>query len=270
MKPIQAGRVIGFGIGAAAVLGATIAITASVATASGKGGSGVTLCAGKHGVVTYSKGRSCPNHTKRIAVGSAAQVSKLHKRVASLSKRVNALEGTLTGVTRTHAHGAPLLTISGENVQIVNGSGDETAVNGLGNLILGYNNNPDGLERTGSHNLVVGDDNGYTSYGGLVAGYGNLITGIYASASGGFGNSATGDYSSVSGGTDNTAGGKWSTVIGGDNNLATGVEASITGGVLNSATGSGASILGGYNGTVSSNNCSSIPANPNTSSQCDS
>jgi hypothetical protein len=153
-------------------------------------------------------------------------------------------------------------------VQITNGSGDETTINGLGNLILGYNDNPDGLDRSGSHNLVVGDDNGWSNYGGIVAGYGNLISGIYGSTSGGFGNTASGDYSSVSGGTGNTAGGPYTTVIGGDSNTATGREASITGGVLNSATGTGASILGGYNGTITTDNCTSIPANANTSSQC--
>ena len=48
--------------------------------------------------------------------------------------------------------------------------------------------------------LIVGDDNGYSSVGGIVAGYGNLISGLYASASGGFGNTASGSFSSVSGG----------------------------------------------------------------------
>ncbi|MBV9486724.1 MAG: hypothetical protein JO246_11780 [Frankiaceae bacterium] len=268
MKPNRTGRVIGLGVASAAVLGAAVAITASVAAASSKASAGVTLCAGKHSTVTYAHRGSCPKHTKRLTVADAPRVAKLQHQVKSLTKRVKTLESTLTGVSRTQHHGMPLLTISGENVQVVNGTGDETVVNGLGNLILGYNNNPDALDRTGSHNLVVGDDNGYSSYGGIVAGYGNLISGIYASASGGFGNSASGEYASVSGGTDNEASGRWSTVIGGDNNIASGIEASITGGVLNTAAGSGASILGGYNGTVATDNCASIPSNPNTSSQC--
>jgi len=260
-------------IGGAAGAGVAFAISSSVATASthsptAAAVTGTTLCASKSGVVKYQKNGKCPKHHKTLQVGSQGEVKKLQSQVASLSSQVASLKATLNGVTRAKQHGVETLTISGENVQIVNGSGDETASNGLGNLILGYNDNPDALDRTGSHNLVVGDDNGYTSYGGIVAGYGNLISGIYASASGGFGNSATGDYSSVSGGTDNNASGEWATVIGGDNNSASGVESSVTGGVLNTASGIGSSILGGYDGTVATNNCTSIPTNPNTSAQC--
>jgi hypothetical protein len=267
MKPNQV-RAIGVAVAIAAVVGTAVGVTASVAATSSKASAGLALCVGKHRVVTYPAHGRCPARATQVTAASQSEVASLRKQVTRLTKRVTALEATLQGVTRTHPHGMPVLTIAGENVQIVNGTGDETSVNGLGNLILGYNDNPDALERTGSHNVIVGDDNGYTSYGGIVAGYGNLISGIYASASGGFGNSATGDYSSVSGGIDNTAGGKYATVIGGDNNTATGVEASVTGGVLNSAIGSGSSIVGGYDGTVSTNDCASIPANPNTSSQC--
>ena len=44
--------------------------------------------------------------------------------------------------------------------------------NGLGNLIVGYNElgNPNGDNRTGSHNLVTGQQNSFSSYGGLVVG----------------------------------------------------------------------------------------------------
>jgi hypothetical protein len=102
------------------------------------------------------------------------------------------------------------------NVRIVSGSGStDGAVNGLGNLIVGYNEDVSGNARTGSHNLVVGADQGYTSFGGLVAGYGNQIPGIYCSVSGGQGNTVSGDYSSVSGGIFNTASGYGSAVSGG-------------------------------------------------------
>jgi hypothetical protein len=252
----------------AAGVGIALAITATFATASPKAASGVTLCAGNGGAVTYAKGGHCGKHTKPLIVGGQSEIKKLQSQVGSLSKQVATLRSTLHGVTRAKRHGITTLTIAGENVQIVNGTGHETTVNGLGNLILGYDDNPDALERTGSHNLVIGNDNGYTSYGGMVAGYGNLISGIYASASGGFGNSATGDYSSVSGGTDNHAGGTWATVIGGDNNTASGTESSITGGILNTASGSGTSILGGYDGTVSTDDCASFPTNTHLSAEC--
>ena len=104
---------------------------------------------------------------------------------------------------------------TGCNVHIVSGAGaTDGAVNGLGNLIVGYNEDvavlfpgsPASL-RSGSHNLVVGPGHSYSRYGGLVAGFINIITGSYASVSGGNGNTASGDYSSVSGGNDNRASG---------------------------------------------------------------
>ena len=59
------------------------------------------------------------------------------------------------------------LKIDGCNVQITNGTGSSTTVNGLGNLIIGYNpaNTEPGFPtaKTGSHNLVVGDEHSYTS-----------------------------------------------------------------------------------------------------------
>ena len=54
-------------------------------------------------------------------------------------------------------------------------------------------------------NLVVGPEHSWTSYGGLIAGYNNTVTGAYSSVSGGYDNTASGGYSSVSGGNSNTA-----------------------------------------------------------------
>ncbi len=101
-----------------------------------------------------------------------------------------------------------LLTIKGVNVQIVDGMHKTSSTSGLGNLILGYNaaGNNSGDVRTGSHNLILGDQNNYESYGGIVAGYNNTISGAYASVSGGTGNTASGYTASVSGGTNITQG----------------------------------------------------------------
>ena len=101
------------------------------------------------------------------------------------------------------------VTFSGVNVHIVNGTGTtDGTVNGLGNLIVGYNESRDlGNNRTGSHNIVVGDRLNYSSYGGLVVGNFNTISGSYASVSGGYGNTAKGFSSSVSGEYDRSASG---------------------------------------------------------------
>lgn len=56
------------------------------------------------------------------------------------------------------------------NVQIINGAGSTNTMNGLGNLIIGYNENNlcfehwGDVDRNGSHNLIIGDNNEYSSY----------------------------------------------------------------------------------------------------------
>ena len=149
-----------------------------------------------------------------------------------------------------------LLTISGVNVQIVNGLGTAAAtmgtINGLGNLTIGYNltGNGSGNTRTGSHNLIVGDYNSYSSFGGLIAGNSNSISGPYASVSGGYQNMASADYSSVSGGGGNTASRYTSSVSGGHNNTASGKYSSVSGGLGNKAAGVESTVSGGvFNAT---------------------
>ncbi len=97
------------------------------------------------------------------------------------------------------------LVLSGVNLRIVNGMGQTATTNGLGNLLLGYNESRGTFvpadDRTGSHNLVVGRMNNYLSYGGLVAGHFNEIAGPFATVTGGTVNTASGEAASVSGGS---------------------------------------------------------------------
>jgi hypothetical protein len=104
------------------------------------------------------------------------------------------------------------VVITGANLRIVNGLGSTDTTNGLGNLIVGYNESriPDGLgpdNRMGSHNVVVGKRNNFSSVGGLVVGDLHEISGLFASVSGGQFNTASGLYASVSGGSSNIASG---------------------------------------------------------------
>ena len=74
----------------------------------------------------------------------------------------------------------------GCNVHVRSGAGATgAAVNGLGNLIVGYNEAQPADIRTGSHNLVVGPFHTYSSHGGLVAGLDNAITGPNTTVSSG-------------------------------------------------------------------------------------
>ena len=104
--------------------------------------------------------------------------------------------------------------ISGANLQVVSGEGSTNAlVNGTGNIIIGYDENSSD-DKSGSHNLVVGVGHTYSSFGGIVAGNDNSITGAYSSVSGGLNNIAFGFGSSVSGGINNIASGNNSSASG--------------------------------------------------------
>ena len=118
------------------------------------------------------------------------------------------------------------LLINGANVFIRNGLGSTYATgNGLGNLILGYNEsrnqgaaNPD--VRTGSHNMIVATGANYTLNGSYITGINNTSNGHHASVYGGTGNIATGTYSVVVGGFNNRTTGGWSTILGGRDRTA--------------------------------------------------
>ncbi len=164
-------------------------------------------------------------------------------------------------------------TLSGINLQIVNGLGTTDTINGLGNLIVGYDEVNTWLDyrcslgdyidqttcelnghtwsnshKTGSHYLVLGSRNSYSQYGGMVAGGSNYANGVYSTVTGGFVNTASGSFSSVSGGGNyNTASGYASSVSGGTTNTASEKYSSVSGGSYNTASGWYSSVSGGFN-----------------------
>lgn len=198
-------------------------------------------------------------------------------RIEQLESQVAQLVALLKGVYKSD----DTIVFDGVNVQIVDGTGSTAgkAVNGLGNLIVGYDEDQ-GDRKTGSHNIVVGAHHTYSSYGGLVAGYNNSLSGPYAAVTGGRGNQAIGNYSSVSGGRNNQASGESSTVSGGggtdsaEGNIAfadysavlggrenvagdqylsdhsVGQQSVVSGGEQNLAYGQSSSISGGRNNTT--------------------
>jgi hypothetical protein len=156
--------------------------------------------------------------------------------INSLEARIAKLEKLLTNVTRSGND----IYFNRANVHIRSGSGKtDGKVNGLGNLIVGYNEPRIGdiNIRSGSHNLIIGSRNNYKSFGGLIGGDYNEISGTYASVSGGIFNKANGQYSSISGGHGNTASGYSSSICGGQGNTASGDSSSVSGGATNFASG---------------------------------
>ena len=134
-----------------------------------------------------------------LAVEAAAQAAADSALVGDVSD----LQGKLVFVD---VDGTDMF-ITGANLHIRNGTTHTFIANGVGNLIVGYNEDrPFGPNvRTGSHNVVVGAWNNFSSYGGLVVGSFNTISGSFASVSGGHNNVASGVSASVSGGRVNHA-----------------------------------------------------------------
>lgn len=177
--------------------------------------------------------------------------------IDALELRVDALENnpvTLPACLTTEAVEGQTkddIVFNGCNVHVRDGSGDTGGeVNGLGNLIVGYNETPGDDTRTGSHNLVVGPNHSYTSSGGFVTGFDNEISGPFSSVTGGNENTASGSSSSVSGGYRNRANGNNSSITGGQSNIASGYLSSISGGYQNQANGNTSSISGGNSNTT--------------------
>lgn len=226
----------------------------------------------------------CRRGETPLTWASGFDSSALEARLATLEGQVGALQAENTALKAQVP--ACLSTVNGDavfsgcNVQIVNGSNYTSTTNGKGNLIVGYNEVSD-QARTGSHNLVVGPYHAYTSYGGLVAGYHNEISGPNASVTGGIYNTASGSGSSVSGGQANVASEYVSSVSGGAQNVASGDSSSIaggrsgvasekfssvSGGLGNHATGEYASVSGGRDNTASGDSSSVSGGYVNTAS----
>jgi len=203
-------------------------------------------------------------HTHDDRYYTKAEVDGLKAEIATLKTAVGQLTTLLQNVSRSGND----LYFTGVNVHVRNGLNNTETKNGYGNLIVGYNEprNDGADDRSGSHYIVAGTSNNYSSYGGLVAGYWNTASGVYASVSGGSANtasgaaasvsggyysSASGNYASVSGGAENTASGNHANVSGGFENTASGPYASVSGGAKNTASGNHASVSGGFYNTAS-------------------
>jgi hypothetical protein len=202
-----------------------------------------------------------------------AQVSTLQAQISTAKGTISSLQSDLAAVQANPALGlgpyvsvdtttinglnGPHILFTGANVHIRSGSGatdDGSSLTGLGNLVIGYDESPGILssgDRGGSHNLIIGPANKYLSYGGLVAGDHNSISGPSASVSGGYFNVASGQYASISGGSNNAGSGTFSSVSGGFDNTASDIWDNISGGYINTASGEASSVSGGYFNTAS-------------------
>jgi hypothetical protein len=245
---------------------ATVAVAAAIAgfTGSAFAADGQGLCIGSaNSAIKPASNGECPHGGTLVEVAMQSEVSQLRTKVlnlentnsrlsaqvATLHGKVTALEQKLSKVSyqADGLNGWPTLKISGANLQIVNGRPDTTRVNGLGNLIVGYD--ADAGPSDGSHNIIVGDKQTFTSYGGIMAGSQNTLS-APRSVVFGFGNTAGGEWSSVTAGNFNTAAGVASSITGGAYSTATGVASSITGGTRNAVGAEWGTVSGGIENAV--------------------
>jgi len=184
--------------------------------------------------------------------------------------------------------GKPTVQFAAVNVQILNGNGSTASTNGEGNLVIGYDETPG--TQSGSHNLVLGTTQTFSSYGGVIGGDSNTVTGP-SSAVFGFANEASGSYSSALGGDYNFAAASFSSVLGGCENLAgpgstlsgtcstgaqavlggfentaSGLESTVSGGEVNDAGGGAASVAGGQFNSAAGGASAVAGGNSNTAS----
>jgi len=205
---------------------------------------------------------SLPHVLQQLAGLLVAQQEEIASLQGQIQAQQQALETfapllNLVSVAERSSFGEDTWNLSGLNIRLDNGTGTTYGEsNGLGNLILGYNEDEGGHRneegslvagevRVGSHNLVVGSGHSYGSNGGLLGGYNNSLFGQGASILSGQASLATGTWSAILGGLDNRAIATNTCISGGHSNTASGDRASVSGGLLNTSAGIATSILGG-------------------------
>jgi len=172
--------------------------------------------------------------------------------VLALSPHVMVMSGDLQGVTGPH------IIFKGANVHIQSGSGtthEFSSLTGLGNLIVGYNENFGDASilanRFGSHNVVIGVSHQFLGTAGFVAGESNTISDAAASVMGGAANTASAFSATVSGGSGGTASGIGSSIAGGQGGIASGNWSHISNGLRNTASGTDSTVSGGRDNIAS-------------------
>ena len=241
-------------------------------------------------------------HSTNYAAGPTTQqqIDALNQRVTALEQQVSSLQTTISSlqdfkqkvkdssvwalrknlVVDSTSYG-PRAVLTGINVQIVNGAGSTGSINGLGNLIVGYDEPREqansfsdvyscstGLyttqtdceshgaiwaitHKSGSHNLIVGPYHNYSQAACFTFGYANTVNGANGVAAGGYFNKASGSGSSVMGGLLNVASGTEDVILGGWSNTTKGAAGGILAGYNNTVAYDWGAIVGGGFGTTS-------------------
>lgn len=171
--------------------------------------------------------------------GNYAMIKTNENDLGDLEGDVSALETATDGVEDLMSYvdvdtSDDSVSFVGANLFVQSGAGTtDGTVNGLGNLVVGYDEDDSsgGADKSGSHNIVFGVGATYRSFGGLVGGEDNAVEGEYSVVVTGADNAAQGDFGVVLGGYDNAAYyNDYSVVVGGYGNDARGKYSAVLGG----------------------------------------
>ncbi len=184
------------------------------------------------------------SRSKRVGIGTTTPLGLLHvagtlrvRQICDESGKKCIDVGKDLPVPGKHASGAFVGAKGATSGKDRNqATGERSAVvAGVGNLVSGL----DGFLGAGYRNQVPGDG------AGVVGGNANTASGIRSFIGGGNVNTASGELSAIAGGNLNTASGLKSYVGGGNVNVASGVNSTVGGGQSNKALGLNSTIAGG-------------------------
>jgi hypothetical protein len=220
--------------------------------------------------------------TKADLAATNARLADTNGKLSDLTTRVVAIEGSnvlaldpFVSVVPSAINDlpGPHVLFTGVNVHVRNGNRwkESHTSNGTGNLILGYDEVPESYApaydpatyRTGSHNLVLGRSNRFSSWGGLVSGVNNTLSGGAGAVVGGEMNVVSGWYGAIVGGLENSVSAPDGVIAAGRGNQAIDDPVvsthgtAVFGGINNTAAHAGAAVLGGL-GNTASTECATV------------
>lgn len=169
------------------------------------------------------------DHGERLA-DAEARLEALEAADVDVDERASALEEVSDDVALIVGMMAPLhnyvlvdtanhhVKFTGANVYVQSGSGaTDGAVNGLGNLIVGYDeaNTWKTSDKSGSHNLIIGTGNNYSSWGSAIFGTENESTAPVSAVLGGDRNTVAYEGAVIVTGYQNEANAAYSAILNG-------------------------------------------------------
>jgi Cys-rich repeat protein len=159
--------------------------------------------------------------------------------------------------------GHKAIIFRGVNVHVENGQGNTMSSNGVGNLVVGYDEGTG--TKDGSHNIVIGKNHEYQCIASFVSGSNNKVYSPSSAAVGGQYNTVDGDNSAtVAGNYNRTNATGAATLAGGKNaslpNIVNGENAAIVGGDDNTANAENSVILAGGKNTTESSGSNALIA----------